>query len=103
MTGKGTRRKEHDWLAESDYWDSLSIDEIIAMSEPADDVKFVDKRPKKTISLRLTESLIDSGKKVAGEMGIGYQTLFRMWIIEGLKRHKLKKLEEAAARKRRLA
>jgi predicted DNA binding CopG/RHH family protein len=89
---------------ESDWWDQLSLEEIIAMSEPDDDdVKFVDARPKKAISLRLTESLIDRGKDAAKEMGIGYQTLFRMWLMEGLRRHRLQKLEEAAARKRRTA
>lgn len=91
------------WLEESDYWDSLSPEELWAMSEPADDIKFVDKRPKKAISLRLTVSLIDRGKEAAAEMGIGYQTLFRMWITDGLKRHKLAKLKEAAKRKRKTA
>ena len=95
-------RTKEDWLKESDYWDNLSLEELIEMSEPVD-WKPVDARPKKQISLRLTESLIQRGKEVAAEKGIGYQTLFRMWIIEGLKRHKLQKLEEAAARKRRSA
>lgn len=95
-------RTKEDWLKESDYWDNLSLEELIEMSEPVD-WKPVDARPKKQISLRLTESLIQRGKEVAAEKGIGYQTLVRMWIIEGLKRHKLQKLEEAAARKRRSA
>jgi predicted DNA binding CopG/RHH family protein len=102
MNGKLTK-KDKELLAESDYWDNLSLDELLAMSEPDEDVRLVDARPKKSISLRLTESLIERGKETAAEMGIGYQTLFRMWIIEGLKRHKLQKLEEAARRKRRTA
>lgn len=92
-------RTKRDWVEESDYWGSLSIEQLIEMSEPDEDVKFIDARPKKAISLRLTESLIQRGKEAASEMGNGYQ----MWIIEGLKRHKLQKLEEAAARKRRSA
>lgn len=96
-------KKDRDLLAESEYWDSLSMEEILAMSGPDEDGPFVDARPKKAISLRLTESLIERGKEAAAEMGIGYQTLFRMWIMDGLKRHRLAKLEEAASRKRRSA
>ncbi|HUF54442.1 MAG TPA: hypothetical protein VMR52_11810 [Dehalococcoidia bacterium] len=103
MARAPTQKKQRDWLAESDYWDSLSIDEILAMSEPADDVTFVDRRPKKAISLRLTGRLIDEGKKAASEVGIGYQTLFRMWIIDGLKRYKIDELEQAAKRGRKSA
>lgn len=102
MIPMAKKRDAKDWLKESDYWDSISVEELWETSEPVEE-RLVDARPKKQISLRLTESLIDSGKKVASEMGIGYQTLFRIWIIEGMKRHKLKKLEEAAARKRRSA
>lgn len=96
------KRDAKDWLKESDYWDSISVEELWETSEPVEE-RLVDARPKKQISLRLAESLIQRGKEVAAEKGMGYQTLFRMWIIEGLKRHKLQKLEEAAARKRRSA
>ncbi len=96
-------KRDKELLAESDYWDSLSLEELIAMSEPDDDAPLIDKRPKKAISLRLTESLIERGKMAAAELGIGYQTLFRMWIMDGLKRHTLQKLEQAAARKRKSA
>ena len=95
-------KTKEKWLKESDYWDSLSLEELIAMSEPVD-WRPVDARPKKAISLRLTVNLIDRGKEAAAEMGIGYQTLFRMWIMDGLKRHRLQKLEEAARRKRKTA
>lgn len=97
-----TTHEEIDWLKLSDEIDAMSPEELWAGSKP-EDIKFVDKRPKKAISLRLTESLIERGKEAAAEMGIGYQTLFRMWIMEGLKRHKLEKLEDAAARKRKSA
>jgi predicted DNA binding CopG/RHH family protein len=93
-------KSKEEWLKESDYWDSLSFDEIMAMSEPVD-WRPVDARPKKAVSLRLTESLISDAKKAAKEMGIGYQTLFRIWLMDGLRRHRIQKLEEAAARKKR--
>jgi predicted DNA binding CopG/RHH family protein len=89
-------------LEESEWWDQLSIEEIIAMSEPdAEDIRFVDARPKKAVSLRLTESLIDKGKEAAAELGMGYQTLFRMWIMDGLRRHLLRKLAESRPREER--
>lgn len=96
------KRKFKDWLEESDYWDNISLEELWETSEPVEE-KLVDARPKKSVSLRLTESLISDAKKAAKEMGIGYQTLFRMWLMEGLRRHRLQKFEEAAARKRRTA
>ena len=97
-----TRKKGESWLEESARWDRMSVQELIDSSEPWD-VKFIDARPKKAISLRLTETLIAAGKEAAGELGIGYQTLFRMWLMEGLRRHRLQKLQETAARKRRTA
>ncbi len=82
-------------LEESDWWDSRSPEELIALSEPDDeDIKFVDARPKKAISIRLTERMIADAKRIANELGIGYQTLFRMWLMEGLKRHRLRELKE---------
>lgn len=99
---KRTKREDIDWLKLSDEIDAMSPEELWANSEPVD-WRPIDARPKKAISLRLTESLIERGKEAAAEMGIGYQTLFRMWIMEGLKRHRVAKLEEAARRKRRTA
>ena len=81
-------------MEESDWWDERSIEELIAMSEPDDeDIKFVDARPKKAISIRLTENMIAEAKRVAEDLGLGYQTLFRMWLMEGLKRHRLRELK----------
>lgn len=82
-------------MEESDWWDERSIEELIAMSEPDDeDSEFVDARPKKAISLRLTETMITEAKRIATELGLGYQTLFRMWLMDGLRRHHLRQLAE---------
>jgi predicted DNA binding CopG/RHH family protein len=89
-------------MEESDWWDQLSLEEILAMSEP-EDIKFVDRRPKKAISLRVEEGLISEGKRIAGEVGIGYQTLFRMWLIEGLTRHREQKPERRSKKTRSAA
>ncbi len=93
------RKTKADWLRESDEWDKKSLDELIAESEPTD-MKFVDRRPRKAISLRVEEGLIDEGKRIAGEIGVGYQTLFRMWLIEGLRRHRERKSERQAKKAR---
>ena len=96
------RKTKADWLRESDEWDKKSLEELIAESEPTD-IKFIDRRPRKAISLRIDEAIIKEAKTVADDMGLGYQTLFRMWLIEGLRRYRLQKLEEVAGRKRRSA
>ncbi len=80
------KKTKSDWLKESDEWDAIPLEELIAQGEPTD-IKFVDARPKKAISLRLSEELILSAKKAAKELGIGYQTLLRMWLMDGLRRH----------------
>jgi len=88
----GKRKTKSDWLRESDEWDKKSFEEILAESEPTD-IRFVDARPKKAISMRLDEGMIDAGKQAAKDLGLGYQTLFRMWLIEGLGRHRRRELE----------
>lgn len=89
------KKREHNYLAESDYWDQFSVQELWETSEPDDeDIKFIDARPKKAISIRLTESMIAEGKRVAKDLGLGYQTLFRMWLMDGLRRHRLRELAE---------
>jgi predicted DNA binding CopG/RHH family protein len=94
------RTAERDWLKESDEWDKKSLGQLLAESEPTD-IRFVDRRPKKAISLRVDEDLINAGKRAAGEVGVGYQTLFRMWLIEGLRRHqRAAKTPRRSARKK---
>jgi predicted DNA binding CopG/RHH family protein len=42
------------------------------------------RRPLKPISLRLPPETIAAAKRVAGEKGVGYQVLLRLWIAERL-------------------
>jgi predicted DNA binding CopG/RHH family protein len=92
------RKSRSDWLKESDEWDKKSLEELIAESEPTD-IRFIDRRPKKAISLRVDEGLIEAGKRAAKEAGIGYQTLFRMWLVEGLRRHNRRAQEDDRSRR----
>src|SRR3990172_8435136 len=96
------RKTRADWLRESDEWDKKSLEELIAESEPTD-IKFIDRRPRKAISLRIDEAIIKEGKTAADGMGLGYQTLFRMWLIEGLRRHREQKSERRSKKTRSAA
>ncbi len=46
------------------------------------------KERKKNLTLRMEPSRIEEIKAVARELGLGYQTLMRMWVIERLRREK---------------
>ena len=42
---------------------------------------------KKLISFRIEEKYIEKAKQIAESKGLGYQTLFRMWIVEQLSKY----------------
>jgi len=72
---------EHE---EAEFWNTHDATDFLDESETVE-VTFRDARPpKKQISLRLETETIDSLKEVAGQKGIGYQTLIRMWVVERL-------------------
>jgi len=102
MAKASNDRKLSPWLEESERWDRMSLEEILAASEP-DDTKFVDRRPRKAISLRVDEELILAAKRAADELGLGYQTLFRMWLIEGLKQYRRQKIATHQSKRTRPA
>ena len=96
------KEKATAWLEESDRWDRMSLQELIDASEPVE-AKLIDRRPRKSISLRVDQELILAAKRAADELGLGYQTLFRMWLIEGLKRYRQQQLAERRSKKARSA
>jgi len=69
----------------ADFWDKHNVTDYWDQLRPAKE-QFIDKRPKKAISMRIDEDTLDELKKVAKSKGIGYQTLARMWIQERLKK-----------------
>jgi len=95
----GKRKTKSDWLRESDEWDKKSMEQMLAESEPTD-IRFIDARPKRAISIRLNEDMINEGKQAAKDLGLGYQTLFRMWLIEGLREHRRREIDEQRRRSR---
>jgi len=48
--------------------------------------KIFNRRQKRLLTLRLEQGQIDATKLVASQKSIPYQTLLRMWIMEGLNR-----------------
>ena len=48
--------------------------------------KLFSRRQKKLLTLRLEQGQIDAAKLVASNKSIPYQTLIRMWIMEGINR-----------------
>lgn len=79
---------------EAEFWETHDTTEFV---EELEDVaeEIVDKRkPKRAISIRLDPDTILLTKRIAARMGLGYQTLFRLWIMEGLS----KALREAGPR-----
>jgi predicted DNA binding CopG/RHH family protein len=72
---------------ESEEWDQVPLEKLLKDSEPLDAI-FVDRRkPKQAISMRVDPDLIVASKRIAIQLGLGYQTLFRLWLMEGLGRY----------------
>ena len=71
---------------EAEFWETHSpldfAGEFEEVKEP-----IVDRRGrKKGIYIRVDPGAITLARHIGAELGIGYQTLFRMWIMEGLSR-----------------
>lgn len=45
---------------------------------------------KKPVTLRLEPSQIEAVKNIAGKKGLPYQTLIRMWVVEGIRKERIK-------------
>jgi len=72
---------------EAEFWETHSPLEFPGEFE---DVKepIVDRRGrKKGIYIRIDPEAIELARNIGADLGLGYQTLFRMWIMEGLRRH----------------
>jgi predicted DNA binding CopG/RHH family protein len=72
---------------EAQFWETHSpLDfpgEFEEVKEP-----IIDQRGrKKGIYIRIDPGAIEAARTIGADLGIGYQTLFRMWIMEGLSRH----------------
>jgi len=70
----------------TDYLDELK--EITPTLKLSKDIKkkIFSRRQKKLLTLRLEQGQIDAAKLVASQKSVPYQTLLRMWIMEGINR-----------------
>lgn len=72
-----------------DYLDDTEeVTEPIVISDALKN-KIVKRREnKKLLTLRIDDTLIKDAKRIAQKKAVGYQTLMRMWIAEGINREK---------------
>ncbi len=67
----------------SDYWEEL--EPVKEELDPELKAKIKARANLKRVTLRLSQEQIAAAKRIAAEKGIPYQTLMRMWIVEGIK------------------
>ena len=70
-----------------DFWDDTeeANEKLELSAELAKTIKNRKAR-KRPLTLRLEQRQIDIARAIAYKKGIGYQTLMRMWITEGISR-----------------
>lgn len=88
---KSEKEEAEFWSTHSvaDYWNDLEeVEEKIEVSGRLKSKILERKERKKLLTLRLGQKQIEEAKKIAMKKTIGYQTLMRMWIAEGIRREK---------------
>jgi len=83
--------EEADWWASPEgraYVKQKSAESLAKGNKPAGSrlVKQLSKKSSIQIALRLPEGDLDRARKIASRKGIGYQTLIKMLVHEGLAR-----------------
>ena len=79
---------------EQKFWDTHDSTDYLSDMEEIEPFKFSEtfmKKHQKTdtkrhLTIRINQRDIEKTKVIAEEKGLGYQTLMRMWIVEGIKR-----------------
>lgn len=76
MTNWTARQIHEFWKTHSsaDYWDETEEVEVE-----------VCKRPRRPVSVKLSDSDVKALKRIASEKGMGYTTLLRVWIKDKLR------------------
>ena len=75
------------------FWEAHSPGEFVAAMKPepvqvAAKLRERVKERKQNLTLRMEPSRVREIKAVAHELGVPYQTLMRMWIVERLRRER---------------
>jgi len=86
-----TESQEADWWASRagrDYVRRRSAEAQLKGAKPAGSrlIAQVNKKSSVQIAIRLPESDLEQARKIADRKGIGYQTLIKMLVHEGLRR-----------------
>lgn len=90
---KSHKKKLKSEKEEAEFWDKHSVVDFFEDSEEvkapqlsqAAKEKILQKRKNKVLlTIRLDQGLIDQTKQIAEKKAVGYQTLMRIWIAEGL-------------------
>lgn len=66
------------------FWDTHELTDYLHELKPVN----IEVSLKKHISLRLAERQIKEAKIIANKKSIGYQTLLRLWIQEGINKER---------------
>jgi len=73
---------------EAEFWETHSPLEFPGEFEEVEE-PIIDRRGrKKGIYIRIAPEAIELARSIGADVGLGYQTLFRMWIMEGLSRQR---------------
>ena len=68
-------------------WDELAEEKPVRLSAKlAKHIRDRHSRTKAPVSIRLEQGQIAAAKRIAAGKSVGYQTLMRMWIAEGIRR-----------------
>jgi predicted DNA binding CopG/RHH family protein len=91
MPGFGSESEEADWWASPEgraYVKQKSAEELRKKGKAAGSglVARLNNKPSVQIALRLPEADVAQAREIAGRKGIGYQTLLKMFVREGLLR-----------------
>src|SRR5437667_3734531 len=70
---------------EAQFWESHRLTDFADDGDEVSDVTFVERQPKKGMTLRLEPDTQAVLTQIARAKGIGPSTLARMWIIERLR------------------
>ena len=70
----------------TEYWDDTEEAPSFELSEELSTQIQGRRQKKRLLTMQIGQREIDVAKAIAQEKGIGYQTLMRMWIIEGIQR-----------------
>lgn len=79
-------RKFWDTHDSTAYWEDTEEVQPFELSSELQKKLKERNQKKRHLTIRIGQKEIDQAKILAREKGIGYQTLIRMWIIEGIKR-----------------